>query len=456
MSKLQSINPFTNQVIAEFDLLSEKEIEEKIQLGNDAQKQWKESTIQERSSFILNAAEYLNENKYDLAELISNEMGKPIREALMEIEKCSWVCRYFVHHTSEHLEDIVIETEAKKSFIHYEPLGLVLAVMPWNFPFWQVFRFAAPALMAGNGALLKHASNVNQCSLAIEKVFQESGFPKHLFQSLLINSSQVESVLANDKVKAVTLTGSEKAGSSVASIAGREIKKSVLELGGSDPFIVLEDADIEMTISKAIQSRMINSGQSCIAAKRFIVMEGVYEKFKAGILTGIEKYKVSDPLDENTLMGPMARPDLAEELWNQVQASIKLGAIAIKEGKAPEKGSAVFKPIVLENIKPGMPAFEEEFFGPVFILFKVSDLGKAAELANSSPFGLGASIWSQNSEEALKLAKKIDSGAVFINELVKSDPRVPFGGIKKSGYGRELSELGIKEFMNAKTIWIEK
>lgn len=455
MEKIKSINPFNSEVLKEFDKLKDDDVLKKLEGTSTAFEDWREATLQEKSSFLLNAAKYLMENQNRFAKIISSEMGKPIAESRSEIEKCSWVCRYYAQHAAEHLQDQIIETEASKSYIHYQPLGGVLAVMPWNFPFWQVFRFAAPAVMAGNVCVLKHASNVPQCSLAIEEVFIKSGFPKGVFQSLLINNTQVENIISHRAIAAVTLTGSEKAGVAVAQTAGKYLKKSVLELGGSDPFIVLADADLDLAADKAITSRMLNTGQSCIAAKRFIVVADVYEDFKKRILAKIRALKIGDQLDEDNNLGPMARPDLATELWSQVEKSIQKGALALIEGEKPAKGSSLFKPVVLENIKPGIAAFDEELFGPVFCLMKVDNEEKAISFANKSDFGLGASLWTKNREKAAALATKINSGSVFINELVKSDPRLPFGGIKKSGYGRELSGLGIREFVNAKTIWID-
>ncbi len=454
MKKIKSLNPYNSEILKEYDLLTDEEVLKKLEKTSTAFEDWRESSLQEKSSFLTNASEYLMEHQGRFAKIISSEMGKPIKEAFAEVEKCSWVCRYYVHHAAEHLEDVEIDTEAQKSYIHYQPLGGILAVMPWNFPFWQVFRFAAPAVMAGNVCVLKHASNVPQCSMAIEEVFEKSGFPKGVFQSLLIDNSQVENIISHRAIAAVTLTGSEKAGSIVASMAGKYIKKSVMELGGSDPFIVLEDADLDLAVEKAIDSRMINTGQSCIAAKRFIVVRQVYDEFKTKILEKIKSLKVGDQLDEENQLGPMARPDLAAELWDQVENSIKKGAKALIPGKKPKKGSSVFHPVVLENIKPGIPAFDEELFGPVFCLMRVENEEKAISFANNSNFGLGASLWTKNTIKAATLAAKINSGAVFINEMVKSDPRLPFGGVKKSGYGRELSSLGIREFVNAKTIWI--
>ncbi len=455
MENILSKNPFSGEILAEYSRLSHKELNEKLDRSAAAFVHWRNATLQEKSSFLLNAAAYLMENRDRFSKIISAEMGKPIRESQSEIEKCAWVCRYFAHHAADQLKDELIETEASKSYIKYQPLGAVLAIMPWNFPFWQVFRFAAPATMAGNVCLLKHASNVPQCSLAIEETFRESGFPLGVFQSLLIGNEQVEEVISNDIVVAVTLTGSEIAGSSVASQAGSYIKKTVLELGGSDPFIVLADADIDLAVNKAVTSRMINSGQSCIAAKRFLIHTKVYNEFRDKLVEKVLRLKLGDPMEPNTDIGCMARPDLALELWIQVEKSIAKGAKVISAGEKPKEESSIFHPVILEGVKPGMPVFDEEIFGPVVGLIEVENDEEAIELANKSRYGLGASIWTKDNEKGEKMAAKIESGAVFVNELVKSDPRLPFGGIKKSGYGRELSVLGIREFVNTKTIWID-
>lgn len=455
MGKINSVNAYTGDVLKEFTLLNEGNIIQKLDLSMMAFEDWKEASLQKKSSFLLNASTYLMENKNRFAEIICLEMGKPISEAEAEIEKCSWVCRYYVKHGAEHLEDQLIETEAKKSYIHYQALGGILAIMPWNFPFWQVFRFAAPAVMAGNVCLLKHASNVPQCSMAIEEVFERSGFPIGVFQSLIIENKQVERVISHRAIAAVTLTGSEQAGSSVASISGKYIKKTVLELGGSDPFIVLKEADIDLAVTKAVSSRLLNSGQSCIAAKRFIIVDSLYDEFKEKLIGQVKELKVENPMDRSTNIGPMARPDLAKDLWKQVKASTDIGATIVHNEKKYKKGSSIFHPVILEGVDQGMPAFDEELFGPVFSLIRAKDDEFAISLANQSDFGLGASIWTKDLEKAAKLATKLEAGSVFINEMVKSDPRLPFGGIKKSGYGRELSGLGIREFVNAKTIWID-
>ena len=387
---------------------------------------------------------------------MTDEMGKPIQQSISEIEKCKWVCEYYAENAENFLEEEIIETDADKSFIQFDPLGVVLAIMPWNFPFWQVFRFAAPALMAGNVALLKHASNVQMCAREIESIFREAGFPEGCFTTLLIGSSKVEQVIANSSVKAVTLTGSEIAGSKVAQFSGRYIKKTVMELGGSDPFIVLEDADIDKAVETGVKARLINNGQSCIAAKRFIIAENIFDKFKEQFVDKMKAQKIGDPLDESVDVGPMARRDLMEQLHDQVERSVKNGAKLICGGKPLDRQGNYYLPTVLTDIKPGMPAYEEELFGPVAALFKVEDVYQALEVANSSKYGLGASLWTKDLQKARELTRLIESGSVFINGLVKSDPRLPFGGVKFSGYGRELSHYGIKEFVNIKTIWIKE
>jgi succinate-semialdehyde dehydrogenase/glutarate-semialdehyde dehydrogenase len=387
---------------------------------------------------------------------MTDEMGKPIQQSISEIEKCKWVCEYYAENAENFLEEEIIETDADKSYVQFDPLGVVLAIMPWNFPFWQVFRFAAPALMAGNVALLKHASNVQMCAREIESIFRDAGFPEGCFTTLLIGSSKVEQVIANSSVKAVTLTGSEIAGSKVAQFSGRYIKKTVMELGGSDPFIVLEDADIDKAVETGVKARLINNGQSCIAAKRFIIVENVFDKFKEQFVAKMKAQKIGDPLDESVDIGPMARRDLMEQLHDQVERSVKNGAKLICGGKPLDRKGNYYPPTVLTDIKPGMPAYEEELFGPVAALFKVEDVYQALEVANSSKYGLGASLWTEDLQKARELTRLIESGSVFINGLVKSDPRLPFGGVKFSGYGRELSHYGIKEFVNIKTVWIKE
>ncbi|HED37257.1 MAG TPA: NAD-dependent succinate-semialdehyde dehydrogenase, partial [Ignavibacteria bacterium] len=404
---------------------------------------------------MFNAAKVLRENKRRYAEILTLEMGKPILQAYSEVEKCAWICDYYAENTEKMLSKEIIKTDASESFVQFDPLGVVLAVMPWNFPYWQVFRFAAPALMAGNAGVLKHSSNVPMSALAIEEVFNKAGFPENIFRTLLINSSLVKAVIENPLVKAATLTGSEYAGRKVSEVSGRNLKKTVLELGGSDPFIILNDADLNAAVKTGVTARLINNGQSCIAAKRFIVVEDVYDEFESKFVEKMKKIIVGNPMDESTELGPLAREDLLLELNQQVQNSVKAGAKILTGGKRLERKGFYYPPTVISNVKKGMPAYSEELFGPVAIFIKAVDVNDAVRIANDTDFGLGASIWTNDIENAKKLATAIDSGAVFINGLVKSDPRLPFGGVKLSGYGRELSHYGIKEFVNIKSVWIK-
>ncbi|WP_200979354.1 NAD-dependent succinate-semialdehyde dehydrogenase [Echinicola sp. 20G] len=452
---MKSINPYTGKLLKEFQEHTDQEVEEAIQHGQQAYLKWRNIPLSDRCELMKKAGMVLRNNQDKYAKIISLEMGKVITESKAEVEKCAWVCEYYAEKAEEFLSDEPIDLpDQKKAKVVYNPLGVILAVMPWNFPFWQVFRFAAPNLTAGNTGLLKHASNVPQCALAIEEVFTEAGFPKSVFQTLLIGSDKVEKIIDHPHVKAVTLTGSEKAGQKIASQAGKHIKKTVLELGGSDPFIVLKDADIEEAAKVAAKGRMINFGQSCIAAKRFIIEEPVYDAFIEAFKSHIASYSQGDPLDENAGYACMARPDLAEELYKQVKSSIEKGAEVILEGMKPETGKAFFKPYILGNLTPEMPAYKEELFGPVASVFKVKDENEAISLANDSDFGLGSALWTKDPEKADRLSRQIESGAVFINSIVASNPHLPFGGIKNSGYGRELAENGIKEFMNIKTVYI--
>lgn len=434
---MKSINPYTGEIIATYNEHSEDEIKSMLNKAEKAFQGWREVSTDERSGLMKKAAEVLLENIDTYARTITIEMGKPISESRAEIKKCAWACDFYAHSAKHFLADQIIETDAEESFISYEPIGCILAIMPWNFPFWQVFRFAAPALMAGNVGLLKHASSVSGCATHIQKLFEKAGFPKDVLQPLFIGHDKVENVIESEVVKAVTLTGSEKAGASVASVAGKNIKKSVMELGGSNAFIVWEDADMEKTVKTALTARMQNTGQSCIAAKRFIILEKVYDDFVSQFTEGLKAFKAGDPLDENTKIGPLSREELAEKLQEQVQKSVEQGAKIIYGGK--RKG-AFHEPTVMVNVKPGMPVFDEETFGPVAAIIKAKDEDEAFELANKSPYGLGATLCTRNIEKARKCIGKISDGSFFINELVKSDPRLPFGGTKHSGYGRELSK----------------
>ncbi|HEY9657977.1 MAG TPA: NAD-dependent succinate-semialdehyde dehydrogenase, partial [Allocoleopsis sp.] len=385
------------------------------------------------------------------------EMGKPIAAAMGEVEKCALVCRFYAEQAESFLSPVDVTTDASHSFVRYDPLGIILAVMPWNFPFWQVFRFAAPALMAGNVGLLKHASNVPQSALAIEEILHRAGFPPGAFQTLLIGADRVAALMEDDRIKAATLTGSEAAGASLASAAGKQIKKTVLELGGSDPFVVLESADLEAAVSTAVTARLINNGQSCIAAKRFIVQESIADAFAEKMVAKFASLKVGDPLDPNVTVGPLATPGILQDLDTQVKACIEMGA-KVLIGGAPLAGMPTpnfYPPTILTDFPPGAPAYQEEFFGPVALLFRVPDIDAAIELANSTSFGLGASAWTQDPAERDRLIVELEAGAVFINGMVKSDPRMPFGGIKRSGYGRELGAEGIREFVNTKTVWVK-
>ena len=429
--------------------------EETLQILTNAQRafaSWKGVPIAERSKLMIQAGQVLRDNVEEYARMITLEMGKPISEARAEVTKCAWVCEYYGENGADFLADEMIQTEAQKSFVRHDPIGCVLAIMPWNFPFWQVFRYAAPTLTAGNTGILKHATNVLGCAYQIEEVFRKAGFPDGVFQNLVINHDQVEEVIAHDAIQAVTLTGSERAGSAVAQLAGKYIKKSVLELGGSNGFIVLEDADIDKTVQTAITARMLNCGQSCIAAKRFILVDSIYDEFVSKFTEAVGKLRSGDPLDENTQVGPLAREDLATELQRQVRDSVEQGAILLYGGN---QNKAYHEPTILGNVKPGMPVFNEETFGPVAAMIKVKNEDEAFELAGQSKFGLGLTLCTEDIDKALSLASRVEDGAYFINELVKSDPRLPFGGTKYSGYGRELSKDGILEFVNRKTVYVK-
>ncbi len=451
---MRAINPATNELIKEYKEHTDSEVKEIVEAAHNAYLSWRDLSFAEKSKLMHKAAEVLHKNIDKYAKLITIEMGKVIKESRAEVEKCARVCEYYADNTEEFLADEIIETDASKSMAVFQPIGAVLAVMPWNFPFWQVFRFAAPALMAGNVGVLKHASNVPGCALAIEEVFKEAGFPDNAFRTMLISAGKVEAVIKNPLVKAVTLTGSEPAGMQVASTAGYELKKTVLELGGSDPYVVLEDADIPACVKTSVTARMINAGQSCIAAKRFIVVESKVKEFEDQQVAIMKSLKMGDTLSEDTQVGAMARMDLLEELDQQVRDSIKMGAKLLCGGKKADGPGAFYMPTVLTNVKKGMPAYEQETFGPVSAIIAVKDEEEAIKVANDSEFGLGGSVWSKDVKRGERVARRIESGAVFVNGMTKSDPRLPFGGVKRSGYGRELSHYGIKEFVNIKTIWI--
>lgn len=452
---IATINPATGETLLTFQPLTDVEIAAKLAQAQQAYLAYRKTPIKTRSHLMHAVGANLEQNKAQLAKLITLEMGKPYTAAIAEIEKCAAVCHYYAEHAAEFLADVSVETEATQSFIRYQPLGVILAVMPWNFPFWQVFRFVAPALMAGNVGILKHASNVPQCALAIEDVMQQAGFPTGVFQSLLVGADKVAMLIADERVKAATLTGSEAAGASLAGAAGKEIKKTVLELGGSDPFIVLANADIETAASTAVTARMLNSGQSCIAAKRFIVEDAIAPLFEQLLVEKFKALKIGDPMAADTNIGPLATPGILEDLDEQVQKCIQSGAKVLTGGQPLTVPGNYYPPTILSEIPPGTPAAQEEFFGPVALLLPVADIDAAIELANSTPFGLGASAWTTNAQQRDRLIAELDAGAVFINSLVKSDPRMPFGGIKRSGYGRELGIQGIHEFVNVKTVWIQ-
>jgi len=450
-----TINPTTNETIKTFTFLTENEIEEKLKLADDIFKAYRHTSFQERAEKMSRAADILENEKSEFAKLMTTEMGKTFLSAVAEAEKCARVCRYYAETAEKHLAEENIKTNAARSFIRYEALGVVLAVMPWNFPFWQVFRFAAPALMAGNAGLLKHASNVPQCALAIEDIFLRAGFPSGAFQTLLIESKQAQKVLEDERVKAATLTGSEPAGSQVAGTAGKHIKKTVLELGGSDPFIVMPSADLETATQTAVKARCINNGQSCIAAKRFIVHADIYEDFKQRFVEGMQALKIGDPMDESTDIGPLATESILQELEIQVENAVSHDATILTGGKRIEGSGNFYEPTVLENVQSDSPVFYEEIFGPVAMLFSAKDINEAIRIANDSPFGLGSSAWTNDANEQQRFIEEISAGQVFINGMVASDPRLPFGGVKHSGYGRELSAQGIREFTNIKTVWVK-
>ncbi len=448
----KSTNPFNGEVIATYKEHTNTEINTILVNAGNAFEAWRQVPIKERCSLLLNAANLLKKNVDRYAETMTLEMGKPISEAKGEINKCAWVCEYYAENAEHFLADELIETDASESFVSHEPIGAVLAIMPWNFPFWQVFRFAAPTMTAGNSALLKHASNVFGCATHIEEIFKEAGYPDGVFQNLFIDHDKIETVIAHDSVQAVTLTGSGRAGKSVASLAGKYLKKTLLELGGSNAFIVLEDANMDQAIETALNARMMNSGQSCIAAKRFILVGDAYDKFLPGFLEKTKSIKNGNPMDDSTEIGPLARKDLADELHKQMKTSLDMGA-KLEIGGVQD--NAFYEPTILSGVKPGMPAFDEETFGPLAAIIKARDKEEAFELAAKSPFGLGTTIFTRDTKTARKYINKVPDGAFFINELVKSDPRLPFGGTKNSGYGRELSREGIHEFINKKTVYIK-
>ncbi|WP_455448645.1 NAD-dependent succinate-semialdehyde dehydrogenase [Natrinema thermotolerans] len=454
---IESTNPATGDVVDSFEATSDEEREARLERATETFAEWSETPIETRQRLLARAADVLRKNTDEYAELMTEEMGKPIRQARDEVAKCAWVCDYYAQNAAQHLQDEVIAgDESARTVVAYQPLGPVLAIMPWNFPFWQVFRFAAPNLAAGNVGLLKHASNVPGCARAIEDVFDQAGFPDGAFTSLLIDSSEIDAVIEDDRIRAVTITGSDAAGRAVAETAGSQLKKSVLELGGSDPFVVLEDAPMDEAVETAVQARLINNGQSCIAAKRFVVVDDVYDEFVDRFIDEMAAQTVGDPMDEATDLGPQARPDLMEELHEQVAETVEQGGELELGGEPMDRDGAYYPPTVITDVPENTPADREELFGPVASVFRVPDEDAAIEKANDTRFGLGASVWTEDLERGERVARQFESGLAFVNELVKSDPRLPFGGVKDSGYGRELAEHGITEFVNTKTIWVQQ
>ena len=451
---IESVNPANGEVLATFHAATGAQIEQALEDAQRSYRSWRTTSFGERATLMHAAAAYVRQERSRLAGLITAEMGKPIVEAEAEIEKCAWNCDFYADNAERFLADEPCASSATESYVAYPPLGVVLAIMPWNFPFWQVFRFAAPALMAGNTAVLKHASNVPQCALAIEEIFRASGFPHGSFRSLLIPGGAATRLIADKRIVAVTLTGSDAAGRTVAEAAGRAVKKTVLELGGSDPFIVLEDAELPAAVEMGVRARYQNTGQSCIAAKRFIVVESLFDQFRERFVDAVRGLRVGDPMDRGTQIGPLARDDLRDTLDQQVNESVRRGARVLTGGARRPGRGYFFEPTVLTDVRPEMPASCEEVFGPVAALIRVRDAHEAIAVANDSPYGLGANLWTADLTRARRLARDIEAGQVFINGMVASDPRLPFGGVKASGYGRELAAFGIREFVNIQTVWI--
>ena len=452
---IESLNPTTGAKLATYDTLPREQVLDQLAASRAAYFTWRGTSIVDRQVPMRRAAAILRERADEFARLMSDEMGKTIREGPGEIEKCAWVCEYYADHAEEFLARETVEAGGSRSFVTFNPLGVVLAIMPWNFPFWQVFRFAAPAVMAGNTALLKHSSNVPGCALAIEDVFRQAGFPEHVFRTLLMKTSMTADVIRDPRVAAVTLTGSTAAGQAVAAEAGGALKKTVLELGGNDAYLILEDADLEQSVEVCVTSRLINAGQSCIAAKRFLVVEPVFEEFQNRFVDRMRSVRMGDPLAEDTDIGPQARHDLRDELHDQVLRSVQQGARLLLGGSIPDGPGAFYPPTVLTEVKKGMPAYDEELFGPVASIIAVRDEEEAIHVANDSIFGLGGAVFTRDVARGERIAsERIEAGACFVNSFVKSDPRLPFGGVKQSGYGRELSRYGIREFVNIKTVYV--
>lgn len=453
---IEAVNPATGETIRQYEEYTSEEVKGIIEQAHEDFLSWRRTSFAERAKLMKSVAQILRDDKEEYATLMALEMGKPITAGRSEVEKCAWVCDYYADLAETFLQPEEISTDASKSFVMFQPLGVVLAVMPWNFPFWQLFRFAAPALMAGNAGIMKHASNVPGCALAIEQAFQKAGFPENIFRTLLVGSSQVEAIIENQLVRAVTLTGSIAAGKAVARKAGEVIKKTVLELGGSDPYLILEDADIATTVTTCVTSRLINAGQSCIAAKRFVVVESQRRQFEELFVEQMRSQIMGDPMDENTTVGPQARHDLRDDLHRQVQESIEKGAKCLLGGEVPDNKGAYYPPTVLTEVKKGIPAYEEELFGPVAAIIPVKDEEEAIRVANDTVFGLGAAVFTEDVERGERIATtELEAGCCFVNASVRSDPRLPFGGVKESGYGRELSNYGIKEFVNIKTVFVK-
>jgi succinate-semialdehyde dehydrogenase/glutarate-semialdehyde dehydrogenase len=449
-----SLNPATGETVKYYALWEDAELEQTLRRTEEVSPAWQAVSVRERGALLDRAAEVLRDGIARYAALITGEMGKPIREAREEIEKCAWACRFYAQNAERFLHDEPAVTDARLSYVAYQPLGTVLAVMPWNFPFWQVFRFAVPALAAGNCGLLKHAANVPRCAEAIEQVFERAGFPLGVFRWLPISHAQAERVIADPRIHAVTLTGSERAGRRIAALAGAALKKTVLELGGSDPFVVLADADLDRAVETAVAARFQNAGQSCIAAKRFILVESIADEFLSRFRRQVEALPVGDPMREATRIGPLARADLREALHRQVAESIRHGAVPVTGCRPPDGPGFFYPPSILDRVRPGMSAYDDELFGPVAALVRVRDEEDALTVANRHRYGLGGSVWTEDPVRGERFARRMQCGSAFVNGLVKSDPRLPFGGIKESGYGRELGAFGLREFVNIKSVWI--
>ncbi|MDZ7657836.1 NAD-dependent succinate-semialdehyde dehydrogenase [Fodinibius sp.] len=451
---MKSINPASGELIEEYDQMKDDALNAIVSDAATAQEKWRRNSFYERSLLLQRVAELLEEHKEKYAKLMAREMGKPLAQGESEAEKCAWVCNYYSDNTDDFLAEEVIKSDASKSYVTFNPLGTVLAIMPWNFPFWQLFRFGVPALMAGNAVILKHAPNVTGCALAIEELMHEAGISDDLFRTVIADVDQTQDLIKHPDIAAVTFTGSTRGGKAVASTAGSVLKKTVLELGGSDPYLILEDADVEKSAETCVNSRLINSGQSCVAAKRLIAVEDIYDEFLEAVFHKMNEKKMGDPFNSSTDIGPMARKDLRDELHDQVEQSVGAGAECILGGSIPNRKGFYYPPTILTEISKGMPAYEEELFGPVASVIKVKDTREAIKVANDSNYGLGAAVFSQDLQRAEEIAAyELEAGCCFVNEYVKSDPRLPFGGVKESGYGRELSHFGIKEFVNIKTVY---